>query len=236
MYRNLDPALIVETVTRLRERIVERFPDSSLGRLATEFVKVAGRAGAETAWLGRPILWLRVSNAALILVFAAILGAVLLSARVSLRTEGVSVTDFLQALDAGLNTLILVGGGILFLFTVEVRLKRRRALKGLQELRSLAHIVDMHQLTKDPDHLVSTMPATASSPRRTMTGAELIRYLRYCGELLSLIGKVGAAYVQHYDDPVVLSSVDQLEDLTTGLSQKMWQKISVIDRAGPEHP
>jgi hypothetical protein len=231
MYRNLDPARIVTTVERLRERIVERFPESSLGGLAGEFARVAARTGPETEWLARPILWLRVSNAALILLFGGILLAVLLNARVSLRTEGVTVTDFLQAVDAGLNTLILVGGGILFLFTVEVRLKRRRALKGLQELRSLAHIVDMHQLTKDPDHLVSSLPATASSPQRTMTGAELIRYLRYCGELLSLIGKVGAAYVQHYDDPVVLSAVDQLEDLTTSLSQKMWQKISVIDRA-----
>jgi hypothetical protein len=172
-----------------------------------------------------------VSNAALVLLFATVLVAIILSARVSLRTDGVAVTDLLQAVDAGLNTLLRVGGGIFFLFTLEVRLKRRRALKGLQELRSLAHIVDMHQLTKDPDHLLATLPATPSSPKRTMTGAELIRYLRYCGELLSLIGKVGAAYVQCYDDPVVLSAVDQLEDLTTSLSQKMWQKISVIDRA-----
>lgn len=231
MYRNLQHDKIVETVTRLHDRITERFPSSSLGRVAGEFVKVSERAGVETEWLSRPILWLRITNGLLILGFAAILLAVALSARRELRTEGVSLADFLQALDAGLNTLILLGGGILFLFTVEVRLKRRRALKGLQELRSLAHIVDMHQLTKDPDRLVSAGAATPSSPQRTMSAPELIRYLRYCGELLSLIGKVGAIYVQHYDDPVVLSSVDQLEDLTTSLSQKMWQKISVIDRA-----
>jgi hypothetical protein len=140
------------------------------------------------------------------------------------------ISEFLQALDAGLNTLILLGGGILFLLTWEVRLKRRRALKQIHELRSLAHIVDMHQLTKDPERLREGLPDLPSSPERLLQGNELIRYLDYCGEMLSLIGKVGAVYVQSYDDPVVLSGVDQVEDLTTGLSRKIWQKIMIIDR------
>ena len=43
----------------------------------------------------------------------------------------------------------------------------------------------------------------------------------------SLIGKVAALYVQKYDDPqVVLSAVDQIEDLTTSLSRKAWQEES----------
>ena len=45
-----------------------------------------------------------------------------------------------------------------------------------------------------------------------------------------LIGKVAALYVQRFDDPVALSAVDQIEDLTTGLSRKIWQKIMIIDR------
>lgn len=28
------------------------------------------------------------------------------------------------------------------------------ALRGLNELRSIAHIIDIHQLTKDPSHLI----------------------------------------------------------------------------------
>lgn len=228
MYRNLDPVKIVVTVTQLRDRIGERFPETSLGRLAEEFVLVATSACPECDWLARPNRWLRGLNTGLIVLFLGVLGSILVNLRLSLKVDGIS--DFLQALDAGLNSLILLGGGIFFLFTLEVRLKRQRALKRIHELRSLAHIVDMHQLTKDPERLRRGLPDLPSSPRRLLTGNELIRYLDYCGEMLSLIGKVAALYVQRYDDPVVLSGVDQVEDLTTGLSRKIWQKIMIIDR------
>jgi hypothetical protein len=228
VYRNLDPAKIVVTVTQLRDRIGERFPESSLGRLAEEFVLVATSACPECDWLARPNRWLRGLNTGLIVLFLGVLGSILVNLRLSLKVDGIS--DFLQALDAGLNSLILLGGGIFFLFTLEVRLKRQRALKRIHELRSLAHIVDMHQLTKDPERLRRGLPDLPSSPHRSLTGNELIRYLDYCGEMLSLIGKVAALYVQRYDDPVVLSGVDQVEDLTTGLSRKIWQMIMIIDR------
>ena len=71
-------------------------------------------------------------------------------------------------------------------------------------LRSLAHIVDMHQLTKDPYQLLDAGPETASSPKRTLKGFELSRYLIYCTELLAHIGKVAALHVQNFDDPVTL--------------------------------
>ena len=144
-----------------------------------------------------------------------------------------SAPDFfnlLQLLEAGLNDLVFIGAAIFFLFTLESRLKRRRVLKALHELRSLAHIVDIHQLTKDPERLLQAGQDTASSPKRTMSQFELSRYLDYCSEMLSLIGKVAALYVQRFDDPVVLSAVDEVEDLTTGLSRKIWQKITVLSR------
>ena len=119
----------------------------------------------------------------------------------------------------------------MFLFTLEIRLKRNRALKHLHELRSLVHIVDMHQLTKDPESILNRGPRTASSPKRTMTRFELSRYLDYCSEMSSIIGKVAALYVQDYDDPIVLSAVDQIEDLTTSLSRKTWQKIMINNRS-----
>jgi len=64
----------------------------------------------------------------------------------------------------------------------------------------------------------------------TMTDFELSRYLDYCSEMLSLIGKVAALYVQRFDDPAALSAVDQIEDLTTGLSRKIRQNIMIINQ------
>jgi hypothetical protein len=47
--------------------------------------------------------------------------------------------------------------------------------------------------------------------------------------MLSLIGKLAALYVQKFDDPVALAAVNEVEELTTGLSRKIWQKIMILN-------
>jgi hypothetical protein len=42
-----------------------------------------------------------------------------------------------------------------------------------------------------------------------------------------------ALHVQHFHDPVTLAAVNEIETLTTGLSAKIWQKITLLDRAAP---
>jgi hypothetical protein len=41
-FRLLDAARILETLSRLRDRIFERFPESGLGRLAGDLVTLSG--------------------------------------------------------------------------------------------------------------------------------------------------------------------------------------------------
>jgi hypothetical protein len=84
-------------------------------------------------------------------------------------------------------------------------------------------------LTKDPERLLTRANDTASSPKRTLSSPELLRYLDYCSEMLSLIGKLAALYVQKFNDPVALAAVNEVEELTTGLSRKIWQKIMILD-------
>jgi hypothetical protein len=56
----------------------------------------------------------------------------------------------------------------------------------------------------------------------------LQRYLDYCSEILSLIGKVAALYAQSLPDDVIVSTVNDIESLTDGLSRKIWQKIMIL--------
>ena len=58
----------------------------------------------------------------------------------------------------------------------------------------------------------------------------MVRYIDYCSEMLSLAAKVAALHAQSFPDAVVLETVNDLERLATGLSQKIWQKIIIIDR------
>ncbi len=89
-----------------------------------------------------------------------------------------------------------MAAGLFFLISLETRFKRRRALSAIHELRAVAHVVDMHQLTKDPERLLPDWVPSEHSPKMSLNAFELGRYLDYCNELLSLIGKLAAVYVQ----------------------------------------
>ena len=47
--------------------------------------------------------------------------------------------------------------------------------------------------------------------------------------MLSLTSKLAAVYAQNLPDPVVIDAVNDIESLTTNLSQKIWQKITILD-------
>ncbi|MGE0552038.1 MAG: hypothetical protein AB7R55_01285 [Gemmatimonadales bacterium] len=230
MYQRLDPDRIVATSRQLARRVEERFPGSGLGRVSAELVQVTERAAADTVWLGRPHRGLRIGIWALIgfLLIAVIGAAVTLLPEPGRST----LSEVLQAVESAVNDLVFLGIAVWFLLSLETRWKRRRALDSLHRLRAMAHIIDMHQLTKDPERVIGpdAGPDTPSSPARSMTAFELSRYLDYASEMLSLLGKAAALYLQDFDDPVAIATVNEIESLTTGLSRKIWQKIMIIDR------
>lgn len=224
----LDPERVIETAQRLSCRVTERFPDSGIARVAAQIAAVAKDAAARAVWLSKPIVPLRIAIVVCALVIFVILAGML--TRLEVTTDGINISDFFQGIEAAVNDLILFGAGLYFLASWETRIKRRRALRALHELRSLAHVIDMHQLTKDPEKLAAGMPDTPSSPPRTMSPAQLTRYLDYCSELLALLSKIAAIYVERFDDSVTIEATNDLEALTSGLSRKIWQKIMILDR------
>lgn len=233
MFKQLDAARIEETTTRLQRRIEERFPSSSLGRVAAELGEVARGAPVLAAWLSKPIWPLRIVVGAIVALLVGLVGATISFSHVALE-DSAGFWESAQGIEAAINDVVFLGVAIYFLWGLERRRKRKRAQEALHVLRSLAHVVDMHQLTKDPERLGGAVLDTASSPERTMTAFELTRYLDYASELLALISKVGVLYVQGFDDAETLETASDVEELTIGLSRNIWQKILILDRVvGP---
>lgn len=225
----LVPAKIVETISRLRDRIADRFPESSLLEVSEKLHILGRRAEEQAESIGRPYLLLRVIAALLSLGLVVCLGLTFYF--VKLPDKPIELVDFLQGLDSGANQVVLFGAAIYFFLSLERRLKRRRAMVVVNELRSLAHLIDMHQLTKEPARLVPKEITLPSSPKRPLSEQSLSRYLDYCCEMLSLIGKIAVVYVQQFDDAVAIASANEVEDLCTSLSGKIWQKIMLIHSA-----
>jgi hypothetical protein len=230
-YRGLDAKLVVETIATLGQRIAERFPGAGLVEVCGELLAIAQANSERAAAIGRRNIPLRV------LVYLVLAGCLWLLARVLVlidfsKTTADSVYSVLQGIEAAMNIVVLMGAALFFLVTVEDRLKRRRAVKALHELRSIIHVIDMHQLTKDPSTAVSVAGKTASSPPRTLSRFELARYLDYCSEMVSLTSKVAVLYAQTFPDPVVTEAVSEIERVGVGLSQKIWQKIMILETVG----
>lgn len=218
----------------MEHRIVERFPGSGLSQVCAELRQVGFGVAQLIERLSRPIWSVRIAVIVLsILAIATIVGiATNISFRISTQVDGIS--DLLQGIESAINEIVFLGIALYFLGTIEGRLKRYVALRALHRLRSIAHVVDMHQLTKDPAYLLATPTNTEHSPKRSMTSYELTRYLDYCSELLSLTSKLAALHAQYLSDPVVLNAVNDVEQLAHGLAGKVWQKIMILDIALPK--
>jgi hypothetical protein len=224
-YRNLASQNIVETLETLSSRIGERFPRSGLLGVCQELTAMAEQTTERADKIARsniPLLagiWLLLATA-----FGVFGWLALKAVNLEASTE---LTNVMQGIDAGVSLLIVLGGAAFYLSSLESRWRRGAVLKALHEFRSIAHVIDMHQLTKDPSALGG--PRTSSSPQRVMTRYELVRYLSYCSEMLSLGSKAAAVYAEKIHDLAVVDAVGDIERLTTNLSQKIWQKITLVE-------
>ncbi|ATQ41165.1 hypothetical protein [Caulobacter mirabilis] len=227
-YGLLDANEIVVTVERLRARIEERFPASSLTKAAAQLGRTARDTAHRARALSRPYYGLRTLT--LLLAAAGVVGLGLILKEVDwagilARTNEEALTALLES---AVNLALLIAGGLWFLLTLEERWKRARIQADLHQLRAFAHVVDMHQLTKDPTVLLGGGQRTASSPERRMSRFELTRYLEYCAEMLALTGKLSALYAGETNDHVVVAAASDVETLCTDLGRKIWQKITIL--------
>ena len=166
MYRALDSTLIIATLEQLERRVSERFPHAGLTKVCHELTEIARENDARVQMLARPNYGLRALSSLVVVVGLGLFGYVWRFIEVKRETE--SVYSVLQGIDAGFNILVLMGAAIIFLFALEGRWKRQQALGDLDELRSIVHVIDMHQLTKDPSSTSTLSGVTASSPKRNV--------------------------------------------------------------------
>jgi hypothetical protein len=219
------------TVAHLERRIFARFGERGLTKVARDLgqlvVLVQTQADQSHDRLRRTTL---AARAAGITIVGATLIALVLSMR-SAVIEGMPRTaDWVPLVESVINDLVFAAIAVVFLWAFPERLERRTLLRLLHRLRSLAHVIDMHQLSKDPEQLSPTYTPTAQSIVHGLDADQLHHYLTYCSEMLSLTAKTAALSGEHTTDSVVLETISYIETLTTELSNKIWQKISLLPR------
>ena len=223
MYHTLDPVRISSTAVEINRRIGEQFPGSGLLAVSRTLCELAESSTQRAARLARADWRIRVPIGIAVMTMVAV--AVFMLLRIRVTAGAGSWAELAQGLEASVSNVVFFGIAIVFLLSIETRAKRRMALRGLNELRSIAHVIDMHQLTKDP-------PTTRrpDSPREApMSQVEMAQYLDSCSELLAVTSNLAALHIQAFSDPVVTDSVNGIQALTLGLSGKIWQKIMILN-------
>jgi hypothetical protein len=229
-YRQLEGPRLAQTVGRLRERIDARFdPPRGLGEVAGELGDLVLKVDLETdesaSRVRRSRFLARAFSALIVLTSAYALVLVMADA----ANEGPSQSfDWLPLIESTINDLVFAAIAVLFLWALPERLERRRLLALLHQLRSLAHVIDMHQLSKD--QVFASYRPTSASVKSDLAPDQLHHYLDYCSEMLSLVAKTAALCAEYSTDAVVLDTVRSIESLTTDMSVKIWQKISLLPR------
>ena len=162
------------------------------------------RGGESHVRLRRTTLAARATS---ITIVAATLFALVFSLR-SAVIEGLAHTaDWVPLIESVVNELVFAAIAVVFLWALPERLERRALLRLLHRLRSLAHVIDMHQLSKDPEQVSPNYMPTAESARHGLDADQMYHYLNYCSEMLSLTAKTAALCAEHSTDGVVLETI-----------------------------
>ncbi|MEO3759283.1 hypothetical protein ABGB19_13475 [Mycobacterium sp. B14F4] len=222
---------IAATVEQVQRRIDARFGERGLTKTARDLARlvllVQTAATQSQARLRRTTLAARTVSIAII---AATVVALLYSLRSAVVDGLARSADWVPLTESVINDLVFAAIAVVFLWAFPERLERRALLDLLHRLRSLTHVIDMHQLSKDPEQVSAGYVPTAQSVRHGLDADQLHHYLNYCSELLSLTAKTAALCAEHSADGVVLETVSDIETLVTGLSNKILQKVSLLPR------
>lgn len=226
----LEPHRIALLAQELTRRVQERFPGRGLTEVARLLLNTADAAERRSERLARPNLGIRGAVAVILAFFVLSAASLLTHLKFNVRLD--SFQHLVQLLQPTIELGVFLGAAAAFLVSLEARWKRGAVFAYLQELRALAHLIDMHQLNKDPERFREGFTPTESSPDVGLSPDEMARYLDYCSEMLAVTSKLGALAVQDFKDAQAIAAVDELESLSTGLARKIWQKIILLQNFG----
>ena len=161
LYRTLDVDKVIATVQKLSARINDRFPNAGLNSVCAELEAIATETKHRIEWISKPNWIIRGAVGLVLVLMISVLIFTIFS--LELQAAKFGIGDLVQVMEATINDFILIGAAIFFMVNLEGRIKRQRSLKVLHELRSIVHVIDMHQLTKDPSR--QTENNTTNSPK-----------------------------------------------------------------------
>jgi len=138
--------------------------------------------------------------------------------------------DILAKLDAFCNLILVFTAVFYTLYSLDKAYSKKQISKLLIGLSDFIHLIDMHQINKDPNHLKDDYVNAKHSPVKTLNKFELQRYLDYTSESIALGSKMAYQVLECFpNDQKIMSRVNELHILCDGITTNIWQKIIILD-------
>ncbi|RLZ04090.1 hypothetical protein CWC38_02430 [Kocuria tytonicola] len=191
-YQHLDGAAVRHSAATLQRRIHARFPQRSLWEVGGELLALVDEVIEGGGISRRRIRTAHALSRLGVLVVLLVFGTAIALAAASIWAdpEALGPVEWLPLLETVVNDLVFAGIAIFFLLAVPQRMERARVLRVLHRLRSLAHVIDMHQLVKVPERLPGSATSTAGT---TPHGASRARGTASAASSASAAAASGAA-------------------------------------------
>ncbi len=229
----LDAAKIIETARNFSEDIKLRLPGTNLCMLAQELAALAVATEERGRRARRPLLAIRALSA--LAISLVVLGLWYLARHIHARWEFGTINNVFDALNTGFNLLFLLAGALWFCVTLEARIKRKEALKFIEELREFAHVIDVTQLYYTTELYRPRREDDLGKPAIDET------YLFHCTRMLGVISNLAPLYTRGATGDSILRAASEVQMLATAIITKHLAKAEALrgmhqdrSRAGAE--
>ncbi len=136
-----------------------------------------------------------------------------------------TIGEVFEATDAGFNLVVILTGALWFFITLEGRIKRKRTLAAIEELREFIHVIDVTQLYFTPDLYKSDAQSNHSALKLDHT------YLLLCSRMLAVIGNLAALYSRGAAGDSIIRAVFEVELLANSITTKLHSKAQSVRAA-----
>jgi hypothetical protein len=208
----LDAGKIIDTAKNLADDINTQLPGSNLAVLAEELAMLAVATDERGRQSRRPFLAVRALSA--VAISLVLLALWYLARHIHTRWEFSTINNVFDALNTGFNLLLLLAGALWFCVTLEARIKRKEALRFIEELREFAHVVDVTQLYYTHDLYQSRHGARPINPAIDET------YLLYCTQMLGVISNLAPLYTRGATGDSILRAASEVQMLAMAITTK----------------
>jgi hypothetical protein len=218
--QRLDAGKIIETAKNLADEINVRLSGTNLAGLAEELAGLAVATEERARRARRPFLAIRALSA--LAISLVLLGLWYLARHIHTRWEFGTINNVFDALNTGFNLLVLLAGGMWFCVTLEARIKRKEALRFIEELREFVHAIDVTQLHFTPNLYPSRPGAPPSKPAIDET------YLLNCTQMLAVISNLAPLYTRGTTGDSILRAASEVQMLAIAISTKHLAKAEAV--------